>query len=140
MYACVRFFRKESKLICIVCHTEGAELDEVFTISVCFKCCISYHWVFHLRSKDTVVCIATRLLAGHPKGAGYEVYLFTEPALGTTLPPLLGSYEGCFPICSVAGMRCRSPPPTVEVKIVWSCSSRPPYAFMVCIHTTIPLL
>ena len=87
-YACLCFFRKESKLICIVCCTESAELDEVFTISLCFKCCLSYYWVFHLRSKDTVISTATRPPAGHPKGAGYEIYLCTEPAVGTTQPPL----------------------------------------------------
>ena len=88
MYVCSRFFRKEIKLICVVCHAESAELDKVFTISLCFKCCISYHWVFHLRSKDTVLGIVTRPLAGHPKGARYEIYLCMEPAVGTTQPLL----------------------------------------------------
>jgi hypothetical protein len=97
MYAHLRFFRKESKLIYIVCYTESAELNEVFTISLCFKC-ISYHWLFHLRSKDTV-SIATRLPAGHPKGAGYEIYLFTEPALETTQPPLQWILQGLLSNC-----------------------------------------
>ena len=134
-------FRKESKLICIVCRTESAELDEVFTISLWFKCCISYHWVFHLRSKDTVTSIATRPPAGHPKGAGYEIYLCTEPAVGTTQPPLHWILRGLLSNlwCSWNAKHITRAH-TVEVKNAHSCSSRPPYAFVVCIYTTIPLL
>jgi len=66
--------------------------------------------------------------------------IFT-PSLGSTQPSTQWVTGGSFLAVRQTGCEVdHSPPSSVEVKDVWHYNFTPPYAFMVCIETTLPFL